>query len=123
MQFYFAGSFAGNSSFKAVLAASPALFTAHYRIVVPAHNTPNKVSRELQQIWRGDYELLHISAVVSNSLQPFFLFAVLNASPRTSRYFRDEFEFIFSILHNKAFNAVRVAHWTGLRFATPSPLT
>jgi hypothetical protein len=31
MQFYFAGSFAGNSSFKAVLAASPALFTAHYR--------------------------------------------------------------------------------------------
>ena len=82
MQFYFAGSFAGNSSFKAVLAASPALFTAHYRIVVPAHNTPNKVSREFQQIWRGDYELLHISAVVSNSLRPFFLFAVLNIGPR-----------------------------------------
>jgi hypothetical protein len=41
MQFYFAGSFAGNSSFKAVLAASPVLFTVHYRSVVPAHNTPN----------------------------------------------------------------------------------
>jgi len=41
MQFYFAGSFAGNSSFKAVLAASSVLFTAHYRSVVPAHNTPN----------------------------------------------------------------------------------
>jgi hypothetical protein len=41
MQFYCAGSFAGNSGFKAVLAASPVLFTAHYRSVVPAHNTPN----------------------------------------------------------------------------------
>ena len=81
MQFYFAGSFAGNSSFKAVLAASPVLFTAHYRSVVPAHNTPNKVSRELQQIQGGDYELLHFSAVVGNSLQPYFLVAVLNASP------------------------------------------
>jgi hypothetical protein len=49
--------------------------------VVPAHNTPNKVSRELQQIQGGDYELLHISAVVGNSLQPYFLVAVLNASP------------------------------------------
>ena len=72
MQFLFVGSFAGNSSFKAVLAASSVLSTAHYRRVVPAHNTPNKVSRELQQIWRGDYALLHINAVVGNSLQPFF---------------------------------------------------
>ena len=77
MQFYFAGSFAGNSSFKAVLAASPVLFTAHYRSVVPAHNTPNNISRELQQIRYGDYALLHFIAVVSNSLQPFFLVAVL----------------------------------------------
>jgi hypothetical protein len=82
MQFLFVGSFAGNSSFKAVLAASPVLFTAHYRSVVPAHNTPNYFSREFQQILGGDYALLHLSAVVSNSLQPFFLFAVLNASPR-----------------------------------------
>lgn len=74
--------FAGNSSFKAVLAASPELFTAHYRSVVPAHNTPNNISRELQQFQCGDYELLHISAVVGNSLQPFSLFTVLNASPR-----------------------------------------
>ena len=87
MQFYFAGSFAGNSSFKAVLAASPVLFTAHYRRVVPAHNTPNNISRELQQIRCGDYELLHISAVVGNSLQPFFLFTVLNASPRNQSLF------------------------------------
>jgi hypothetical protein len=63
MQFYFAGSFAGNSSFKAVLAASSVLFTAHYRSVVPAHNTPNNICRELQQFQCGDYELLHISAV------------------------------------------------------------
>jgi hypothetical protein len=63
MQFYCAGSFAGNSGFKAVLAASPVLFTAHYRSVVPAHNTPNNIRRELQQIRCGDYELLHINAV------------------------------------------------------------
>ncbi|WP_316675027.1 hypothetical protein [uncultured Tolumonas sp.] len=99
-------------SFKAVWAASSVFFTAHYRRVVPAHNTPNNISREPQQIWRGDYELLHINAVVGNSLQPFFLFTVLNASPRTNRYFRYEIGFIFSILHNKAFNAVRFAHWT-----------
>ncbi len=87
MQFYFAGSFAGNSSFKAVLAASSVLFTAHYRSVVPAHNTPNNISRELQKIWGGDYELLHINAVEGNSLQPFFLFAVLSASPRNQSLF------------------------------------
>jgi hypothetical protein len=86
MQFYFAGSFACNSSFKAVLPASSVLFTAHYRSVVPAHNTPNKVSRENQQFRRGDYGLLH-SAVVCNSLQPFFLFAVLSASPRNQSLF------------------------------------
>jgi hypothetical protein len=60
-----------------VLAASSVLFAVHYRSVVPAHNTPNNISRGLQQIRCGDYELLHISAVVSNSLQPFFLVAVL----------------------------------------------
>ena len=64
-----------------MLAASSVLFAVHYRSVVPAHNTPNKVSRELQKIRRGDYELLHISAVVGNSLQPCFLVAVLNLSP------------------------------------------
>ena len=85
--------------------------------MVPAHNTPNNFSRELQQIRSGDYELLHISAVVGNSLQPRFLFAVLNFSPRTSRYFRGEIRFIFSILHNKAFNATRFARWTALRAA------
>jgi hypothetical protein len=41
MQFLFVGSFAGNSRFKAVLAACPEFFTAHYRSVVPVHNTPN----------------------------------------------------------------------------------
>jgi hypothetical protein len=52
-----------------VLAASPVLFTAHYRSVVPAHNTPNNISREHQPIRRSDYELLHISAVVGDSGQ------------------------------------------------------
>ena len=70
-----------------MLTASPVLFTAHYRRVVPAHNTPNNISREHQPIRRSDYELLHISAVASNSLQPCFLFAVLNFSPRNQSLF------------------------------------
>ena len=70
-----------------MLAARPVLFTAHYRRVVPAHNTPNNISREHQPIRHSDYELLHISAVVGNSLQPCFLFAVLNFSPRNQSLF------------------------------------
>ena len=48
--------------------------------VVPAHNTPNKISREHQENWGGDYELLHFIAVVGNSLQPCFLIVKLTAS-------------------------------------------
>ena len=39
----------------------------------------------------------------------FFCLRCWTLTREISRYFRDEVEFIFSILHNKAFNAVRVA--------------
>jgi hypothetical protein len=51
VSFYFAGSFAGNSSFKAVLAASPVLFTAHYREWCPRIIRQTNLVVSIQKFW------------------------------------------------------------------------
>jgi hypothetical protein len=61
MQFLFVGSFAGNSSFKAVLAASSMLFTANYREWCPL--ITRQFISALRQDIRCGYELLHFIAV------------------------------------------------------------
>jgi len=70
-----------------VLAASPVLFTAHYRSVVPAHNTPNILALNFSKFGAAIMSFCTSAPSVGNSLQPFFLFAVLNASPRNQSLF------------------------------------